>query len=92
MYISNENSYLSKQISKIIIQSSLFHYSIRRLHTTHCNQIFRIMIIMGNMKTQKQDKEVVNNNKKSLFNNTGMVDYVLRVKEKRTINCQAWIS
>ena len=47
---------------------------------------------MGNMKTQKQDKEVVNNNKKSLFNNTRMVDYVLRVKEKRTINFQAWIS
>ena len=47
---------------------------------------------MGNMKTQKQDKEVVNNNKKSLFNNTRMVDYVLRVKEKRTINCQAWIT
>ena len=40
------------------------------------------MIIMGNMKTQKQDKEVVNNNKKSLFNNTGMVDYVLRVRKK----------
>ena len=40
---------------------------------------------MGNMKTQKQDKEVVNNNKKSPFNNTCMVDYVLRVKEKRQL-------